>query len=1551
MPETLQAPPEAAQVKLKLKEYKIGDWNWKDRQGISVLEDEYNPNRQIPILKPLGLDTERFDFGNSKEEYNFALGEQYEYYSKTRELEYGSERTDILEGIVNKMTAGENLNTRVVIMNKGGVTAFVHVDGTIFISQSLLNQLDTLDQVAAVLGHELGHLVHKTHSRVAMARNEAVKFGVEALHERVSDSESRFRLEKAGFNSLEFSSMINLIQGIESDYSHGSGLSRSAANFGSHFLLDSRTADLEVTPIPEFLHKDFKNTNLEVATNLSGKAPTEEITEIINKLHPQDLESIYPLVWKYRNVHPDRIEVVQELILNRLMEADYSKLDSMMMLVLDLATWPNDFKAGTGELNDLKVLQEVVDRLEFFEKNDMVNKMHKAVFSSNGFVDSSTIRFIRFLNIHMYDNNISENKKGVPVTNDSLIDILGKTSDIRTLNEQEKEVETSNLIVNYIRMVYISIDENGKRVVDVEGVRSFFEQVKDHNIKFNKDTLRGAFYNRPRLREADDRDGLNVQILQIYSEVFNIDISETFEFGNIDNFFNKLELGAREGKNISAGELIEELAKHFDDYGISDAERVKFLDYIDQKINGLDIKSQINFWEYLNGNKNWKDATEDRLETLKSDLMKFQLKIVFGRTTFAQEGEEFYGYIEKTLQNMYVTMQQAGLDPKELSKVQLINLCQGLLVSSSWNKSDSLIQYGPETEDWNDGDYVYITPVSDNDRFFNLPFIREAVQMEEQMEAENILDLKTYASMYFERLHTEEVFDRYSLYQDSPLSLLIGPVITRRFNDILEKGIPIGEFDSLFRFVNRYFPEGVQRSEILRSVNRQYLSSKEISFDDKVHHLKLNLENIGYEGVLMVMEDIVDINTYRNFKKDMGSYLNKYLDGSATVTKIALVDALSTELVKGFSELLGTAQEDSKSKKSVSTNLANKWIGMVFGNSTTWDQASGKFILNEKSRGVFRSLTDVFTQFRNFSSLQRFAVAQKALLEENGALANEANREKLAQALISAIKLKIGFISEVLQTAIRIAPADYIGFPTSNMLGSLLFRAFDVNSVDISDVQTQRVYREGEYVDFVKAHPDIDLRRILESGTRDIVLFSPSSRKDPNSKVAQIADESDRLYYETVDRFKALTGEQTSIIEEEVKGYKIDPSMEAIIRGVESSGALGIRALQLSSQFHTFSPDLNKRLSETFDSYKSMDRLFFWENLDKLIRDDPNGAETKKLEEFLQRIKLGRFLGGGSLQTTYAAIMIDEDGLESQIIIKRKNPSVAGLLGVAYETSHKVLEEVGKNRDKETQEYAKLGIVLIDLSQNWCLADLKDASYIRDDDTFRQTIDKYNIAIGRDVWYAPERVFTQVAVKSEDLAKGDTVNRLLNDPNVPTPVKKQLVTMLGQFFAYQMRGNSFTDEDGKRFFLIHSDPHIGNYVADIENPKQPRVAVIDRSMYLKLSEKEVEVLGKLSDGSPPNDFIWSFIDLVLDANKDINKMERMKTRARVFKNVATEFARQVVQGRVNKFLLLTPILKDLNDQGKDIPLRVRLMIRNIAAFQELSKRYGVDFEALYKQAA
>lgn len=1534
--------------------------------GPDQLRDEFNNKDDVLILKPLEpfgnrIVKIRTPFGEStlewEEKTKKALEEDFEYLSRTRDLEVDTEKTKILQTIVDKMVGAEEAETRAVLMRRSGlVEAFVYPDGTVFVSQELLNQLDTLDEVASVLAHELSHLKFQTSFKVAQS-DPITEFGVEWIHEDACDQRTKNLLEDAGFNSLAFSSAIEKIQGFESrGIKHQSGLARASQSVGAHFFLDSRTSHIEQTKIAGeygILHEQAARTNVEIASELVDAISGNELKGVLEKLHPRDFGEVYKPLMEKRRSNYEKLIVANEIIISRLVSNGYSQAEATLFL-LSLKDHGASLK-DSYLINTLEKFQNAMGELEKVEDAERWLSIYKDIFGTIPKESkSATWQILQLLLGNMYDIALNPDGEGVPVTEQTLLDALEKISKLESDNRGQANNITHILSI-YIKLAFVTRDYDMgkgefKETVDADKVRAFLEEVKRRNISFIPATFKREY------SYASKDTGK--EVIDILQEVFNINLEqEEFDpYKSIDTAFEIFGSGIIGKERVgSILDFLETFREYLDQNRVDDQKRQEYINYIDQKIGRLNLHSDIDLRNYLevsyvNGSK--LDQSKDEMGRMQNDrLMKFNLRLIMALGIYNQDGVEFYTALEKAFSEL-------NLDPNTLSQTALINLCQPLFACQ---EGSSVLCYASGRPVWlvdlaASGYRIRTTIVNDYDRFTKLSFIQTIIEKGTEFSFQNFAQLnqgvkEVLTNLHFRQFEKSEYIRDYGLFDDKLLNLVLGKAFLESAKKLLEAGVSEDEYPQIYEFVSNYYPNGTKRDEILRQLNKHYLNSPNVSINDKTNYLLRFFEQVGPEGMVIVADQIQDIETYRRFRVRIERKFQEYLDGAGIVTKVAAADVITSNLTKNFKDLIETCKSGDFDQKDISTQMAMYWFhyALTYGgrDRVEYDSGQAKFVLGTLTRESFRSLADIFSNTKNLSPLQRFAMAHKALTDVGGALTNNENRGVLADTLISSLRLKRGFIASAIKAACLEGDPKFISFPAANLLSSLLFKAFNISSVDIKKVANfeieDRTYTKKKVKEII---PEGDIKRVLSSDTRDISIFGSQYKDSPQSLAARLAQESDQLYFEItsyLDRTLGINIGSIGTIENGAGKNELDPAIEAVIKGVEATGALGIRSLQLASQFQRFSPAVERRLSESFDSNPGLNKLLFWENLNKLAGENP------EIEEFVKRITLKEYLGGGSLQTTYSAIYTDEDGAKREVIVKMKNPNVEAFIKQAYTISHNVLEVVSQDKSVSgAVQYARIGMLLTDLAQNWCLADINDKTFEADDDLFKQTVSGFNQYIGREQFYAPERIFTTSKVKSEDLAKGRTVNQILNDNSIDAQTKRRIVDSISRFFIYQLKKDPFVDEDEARFYLIHSDPHIGNYIVDTSEVDLA-VGVIDRSLYLRLEEKDINVLGKLITTSNSTDFVWSFVNRVLDINK-VRGPERSKAQRRVIGNLAKEVAFQLFHGGFNKTLLLRSILTELSKEQLDVPLNLRLMIRNIGAFQELGKRYGVDFEQLYKEA-
>lgn len=1533
----------------------------KEQTPLQQMEDEFKP-RQIPILKPLHpITSTKIDSKDPKKTITIDktkdLGDEFDYLSKTRNLETDTPRTKILqENILDKMTKDTDIQTRVVIMNKGTVeNAFVTQDGTVLITQSLINKLDSLDEISAVLAHELGHLIFKTHSRTDMATGTE-RSGVSWSHEKASDAGTRQLMEKAGYNSFAFSTAIKKIpkDASERGVYHQTGNMRSADSTGEHRITDSRTSDVDLTPIPSILKKEVKKTNLEIINGIIKKEPNDpirkakesytedwgkEFTAALELLDKREFEKIYD---SHNNSDGDKnhaqlLNNCENLIMDRLQKNGFSKTDSLLFSV-------NNSSISSRQGNLIKTVEEfnsVVDSLENFKNTDKFQQMYKAIFDQDLKKEERVpvLNLISSLIDHLYDVDFEKRQNGIPVTQEALINATDKINKIsKPISGRDKsEINTTTILAKYIYKTYLAQATNNKETVGISELKTFFEKFKTRGIEldaahFNQylSIVSSVEYNDKKLRISDENKNI---AKQAFNEVFETQEEKPVEkkigFKEIDDFFQEL---TEHNDGIAVQKFTRNTREYFDNKGFTDQQRLPCLQYINQKIDSSTFKNDRSLLKYLDGGNSDSQTKPTPEEEVSNNLIsRFNLKTIMAIGLFEKTGPEFYSSLEQAMNN-------SGLDPNQLSQTQLINLCQGIFaldkntLDNSWRKGDKieLSWFGPTI---NTIPIDYPVWLHNCDSLSGLPFITKITEKDQNLRFTNIHDLNTHIDSQQQKIH---MAGSSGLFEENLMSLITGKAARTNFYQLLEAGVSRNDSPEFYNFIKKYYPYGGQKDHFLKEMSKLYLTSPDLSLDEKTDYLDQHFGELNYEGMDIITNEIKHLDKFEIFKNKLGEKGEKYLEGSGDISSIAFVDNLSSKLAQDFDKLFQTASADPKTENRISTEQAKEWFSWIF-RQKAYDRKKEELLLGSNDRSSFRTFKDLASTLKNLTPAQKFNTARNALID--GALTTPENRKILGKRLVESLGLKNGFVSEVMKAACQEGETEYIDIPIASILGPLLFRAIDVNAVslkEVSEIDLPFLKEPGDSkLKTVLSNNEIS--KILQADTRNIAVFG-HKYTNPDSAPAQLWQLSDLKYRQITDSLNTAFNKNQNEQEQSSQKTEIDPTTEAVIKGVENSGALGIRALQLATQFQKFEPALEKRLSESLDSQPGLEKKRFWLNLQKLSEEDPS------IKSFLEKITLHDYLGGGSLQTTYGATYKDDAGNEKEIILKLKNPNVAAFIKENYNTAHKALEVVSnKMLAGKSGENAKNGMSLIDLAQEWCLADVNDTNFIKHDDLFRQTISKYNFQTGSNQFYAPERIFTHDKLKSEDLAPGRTINKLLIDSDVKPETKKEVVEMLSKFFVYQFRGNSFMQEDGKKYFLVHSDPHVGNYIADISGEK-PKIGVIDRSLYLKLEEKDVNVLEKLMVKGNTTEFANSFIKRILDINKVKGDITRGLIYGKIFAKLGAEIAYQKFIGEDNKLALMRTMLTEFSNSNMDVPLNLRLMIRNIGAFQELTKKYGVDME-------
>ena len=681
-----------------------------------------------------------------------------------------------------------------------------------------------------------------------------------------------------------------------------------------------------------------------------------------------------------------------------------------------------------------------------------------------------------------------------------------------------------------------------------------------------------------------------------------------------------------------------------------------------------------------------------------------------------------------------------------------------------------------------------------------------------------------------------------------------------------------------------------------------------------------NYRALRMGGAILVAEQITDAQTYRLFRERVDAVVPEYVSGErGDELNAALVpEIISSHLVKKADFIVKTASGEAGVARETSTDLAGQWIRTYLERKRgeiknfEYDTPSGRVILTQNGRRTFMSFEDMVASLQGMGSDTRLAIAIKCLSDQNGLLTSERGKDLLCNTLQEGLDLGSDFLVKLLTAAVRKGDVKVAGLPVAKMLVPFLFRSLKAEAVDLGRIGRMIMEDEDEDGNKVKLKARnrdyySRLGKILRASTRELRYFGHQYRRNQETRVAKMAQESDMAYAETLKRLRHQIVTETEAPVEAGES-RLPRSVEAMIKAGETSPII-VRSMQMAVQLMDFAPPVKERLAQTQDSMQGVKKLWFWENLLTKAEGDP------ELARFMEHdlISLDAYLGGGSLFTTYGATVRSKVGGERQVVVKMLNPNAEEFINLSHDFCSAALGEVELSSSRESRQRARNTKSLLDLANVWCIKDINDPDYIERDEAFRETIESFNQERGSVTVEAPARGYTSKKVKIEDQCEGTTLNRWLSNRSVSEERKRETVGQLLEFFDYQFEHSPATAEDGSRVFVFHSDPHAGNYMVNPELAS-PGLGVIDRSMYLTLNEREVEMFRLLKDEGGVV-FVNSFVGRCLEIN-GVEGREASGVRNRILTRLGGEKLRQKISGRENSAEYLQIIMQEFANYGE-----------------------------------
>lgn len=1551
------------------------------------LDDEYNavPAVEIDVLQPIILEAEDKNGQQVTEDLTDQIRSEFKYLSATKGLEIGSARTDIIQDYVDKMVQGNQQwegKVRVIIMNKGQEpTAFAYPDGTIFISQSLINLYDSLDEVIGVMAHEVKHLTNGT-TRAAFKSEvkRGTSLGVDWLHEMASDFGAPELLEKVGLKSTATADVLTKLAdhfGNRRGTEHQAPVLRAIQQLGIHAIKDYETSHIDYTALPPELRREPRMTNFESIIDAAVRDDIHSVEQYLTKLHPRDLGKFFDVAdngsyYGLSEVYPEKstekevAKKVGALVVQRLMADGMSENEVKLFFLSTTRGYSN----LSPSFKDVSEIESFATLAEQMFQGKAVNKATEKIFGRersgdplrdlvyfvnyrfDNFTDKDAVFYTDVDSIAQFIGTVNTliQTDLPPVKDGSFVDSEGNILRYDSSRSAQLHEDLKNILFNYIERYYLPDIPDGE--LDQEQIEDIFQAVK--TVGFEPQTNSYWFP----IKEENIGPGNRKIIESAYRKVFGKELvrqdgKEIDPLPNLSEFRSQIQ-----GK--SRWDVEQLLNKYSYEHELDQDTKAEYvqvgLDYLDEydfarsHLEAL-IQDKIGY----SAMRNWREHGDPKWDTFSRNRamnsMQANLRNMFAKASGQTEAQESTPEPQPRKLSLEDLIQEYGLDRESLyaeatRKGEIDRTSEEIefvanTIASSEDKLFSFVEHIMQATKADvraldqyqllaichplfklanaEGRGVFEKEkINDFDRFYQLRLIQEIVGRIESVHFENIQDLNKYVKEAKNKYGQRPIYAKFSLYEDDVYSVLLAKPVRDELQRLTEPGsLNRQDYPALVELLNENFPYSPQRRELIKSLQTAYINDPEVAIQDKMDFYFKEYKLLGFEGAILVAEQITDIPTYRAFKQRLDQLAIEYVSGEESLDGVATTDIASSILTQKADLLIKTASGSDQVAREVSTDLAIEWVRTYLGeheyrkNDIQYDKKSGKFILTEAGRSAFATFNDTIDYFKNLPDSQKLAIALKAMSDQDGLLVSEEGRDLLERMLVDGLGLKDEFFRSALSSAIKKGDAKVVGLPVAQMLIPFMFRALDTKAVDLRRVRNVE-FRERENGDFVYKkvrNKDFaeDLPTILDSNTRDIRYFGFRYHHQPDSVIGRQAQESGSVYFETLDNLKTQVVSQPEITKATENGG-LPPATEAMIKAGETSPVF-VRGMQMAVQLINFEPAVRERLSQTQDSMKGMEKLRFWDNL--LSKANGDSELARFLEQDL--ISLDSYLGGGSLFTTYGATVRSEDGTPKKVVIKMLNPNAEEFIRLSYTFSSTVLGEVEQNTRGKTRQNARLAESLLDLSNTWCIRDINDSTYAERDDAFRLIVQSYNEKGGRTLIEAPERQYTSKKVKVEDQYSGTTLNKFLARPDISEESKQAVVNNLLGFFDHQFDFSPTTTPDGRKIFIFHSDPHAGNYMIDPDSPDQ-KLGAIDRSMYLALEEKDVEMFKLLKSGNSAQ-FINGFIGRCLEVS-GIEGAEVTRIRYGVLNQLGGELVRQRLGGRTDTAAYLQIIMQEFSKYGE-----------------------------------
>lgn len=664
-------------------------------------------------------------------------------------------------------------------------------------------------------------------------------------------------------------------------------------------------------------------------------------------------------------------------------------------------------------------------------------------------------------------------------------------------------------------------------------------------------------------------------------------------------------------------------------------------------------------------------------------------------------------------------------------------------------------------------------------------------------------------------------------------------------------------------------------------------------------------------------------------------------------------------LAKYYSSLLSFEGESEldRALKSFSSSVVNKQAGVLINED-------GEIV--GPGASSFPTFDEFVFSFYSLSKLEKTVFLSKMLAEN--LLLKEENYSKIAVLLTDELEDSEEVnLKPLLKNIVESTLSQRVG-STKIQLGiarSLADSFLQGDPREVSNDYAINSIMKG-FRDSVEKKKDLDFTK-AEARISNLLNQDRSSLNDRNSSDYQFVFEAQQRALDIATSTLGRLGINIDGEFEPQDQAKI-PVGKFITELAKSLGSLGVRFLQVFGQYFDLPPELQNEFLSVYDDASDLymanlfqSSLTAVDTLSSSNGDTPaeerrfNSDQSEKIEKMLPGLRIIKKIGGGSINTTYLVEIEDPQTSEKSLkVLKISNPNV--LLDVADVGNlvKSIVSDLEKMDKKNKDDYAIVQRLMQTLEQ-WNAEDIQDKEFLTYDPLFSRFY-PYQSTHGFEFEASQITNIYNRWIKVEDYVDGDTLKNIVGD--LEREIAQQGGNPTAEQLARAQRIEELTAditadyvrhlnepvilEDGRQVYILHSDLHIGNVMADQDLTK---VSVIDRSYYLVLSQEEVDLVKSLLSSDQP--------DTTKFTNLTKHLLETNDTREKGRWNYWTKYLSYARVALKNKFTryqseedkqvaFFNAMMQETDRLGLDFPLNVRLFVKNMSAINKMLSKIGDD---------